>query len=125
MRRRMAPLATVVLLAALLAGCAAPTGSGSSALATYPRPEAGMDALLEGTLIISDRCVWVRSQGMRNVPVFPEGDAEVRDGVLIWRGTEYADGDSISLGGGYLPDGGTIPAGCGLEPDALFFVSPY
>lgn len=141
MRRQMPGRAAAVVLAAvvagMLAGCGtggAPTssespgsgnGPGPEALATYPAAEAGMDALLEGRLIISDRCVWVRGEGMRSVPVFPEGDAELAGGVLTWRGDDYVDGDTIALGGGYLPSGGTIPAGCGLEPEGLFFVSPY
>lgn len=123
MRRGLS--AAAVVTAVLLAGCAISPGSDTSPLATYPRPDAGMDALLEGRLVVSDLCVWVRSEGLRSIPVFPEGDAVLRDGLLVWRGHEYADGDRISLGGGYLPEGGTIPAGCGLEPDALFFVSPY
>lgn len=118
-------LVTAVIAGLLLTGCATGAGSGTSPLATYPRPDAGMDALLEGRLVITERCVWVASGGVRSVPVFPEGDAELRDGALHWRGDEYADGDDIALGGGFLPSGGSIPPGCGDQPEALFFVSPY
>jgi len=99
----------------------------SGPLAVYPKPDAGMDALLEGTLVLDSACVQVASvEGHVAVPVFPAGDAALEgDGtVLVWDGEEYRDGDVIALGGGFAPvSGGYVPAACeGLE---LFAVSPY
>ena len=73
-----------------------------------------MDALLRGTLRLSNGCVTVEgTDGSLAVPVFPSGDASWRDGVLTWQGREYREGDSVEFGGGggvpskiqYLPEG--------------------
>lgn len=127
-RRRVA--ASVIVVSVALSACAGPSGGdlpSSGPLAVYPKPDAGMDALLEGTLVLDPACVQVASpEGHVAVPVFPAGDATLEeDGtVLVWDGEEYRDGDVIALGGGFAPvSGGYVPAACeGLE---LFAVSPY
>lgn len=114
-----------LLLAPLLCavGCSAPTPP-SAALATYPSPNYGMDALLVGTLRLTGGCVAVeRPDGVLVTPVFPAGDATWQHALLTWHGEEYGEGDSISLGGG-LADAQEvhIPEGCS-EYEA-FLVSP-
>ncbi|WP_137845785.1 hypothetical protein [Microbacterium sp. 2FI] len=101
----------------------------SGPLAVYPRPEAGMDALLEGTLRTDGGCIRVEYPPEGDVvPTFPAGDAtwDEEQGVLTWRDGEYADGDAIALGGGFSPTtdaGGYMPEACGgLD---VFVVSPF
>ncbi len=126
-RRRVA--ASVIVASLALSACAGlPSGGIPSAgpLAVYPRPDAGMDALLEGTLVLDPACVQIASpDGHVAVPVVPEGDATLEDdgSVLVWDGEEFRDGDRIALGGGFAPvSGGYVPPACeGLE---LFAVSP-
>lgn len=127
--RRALGAAAVGAAVLLAAGCAASGLPSSGPLAVYPRPDAGMDALLQGTIRLDDECVTVWASdgidGRRVVPVFPAGDATWSDGVLSWRGAQYREGDEISLGGGFTGDvaGAYVPAGCGdLE---AFSVSPY
>jgi hypothetical protein len=117
-------LALVVLA---LTGCAAGSLPSSGPLAVYPRPDAGMDALLEGELAIVDDCLVIRQgEGALAVPVFPAGDASWAEGVLQWRDGEYREGDTIAVGGGFSGGAMTsayIPQGCeGIE---LFAVSPF
>lgn len=121
----------MIALAAAMAGCGLVAGLGvpsSGPLAVHPRPDYGMDALLEGVLRTDGGCVRVEWQPVDEliyaVPSFPAGDATWdEDGVLTWRGTEYVDGDEISLGGGFAGSGGYVPDACdGLE---IFVVSPY
>lgn len=90
----------------------------------YPRANAGMDALLEGTLRVEPDCVFVVTENdTLAVPVFPAGDAEWDDGELEYRDEDYEDGDEISLGGGFSPAGNAyIPDGC--LGHQLFVVSP-
>lgn len=95
----------------------------------HPRPDAGMDALLEGTLRTDGGCVRVEFDGGAAMPTFPAGEVEWADGVLVWRGESYSDGDPIALGGGF---GGTasVPSASGYVPEPcvglqVFVVSPY
>lgn len=111
----------------MLAGCAALAQLPESGpLAMYPKPNGGMDALLEGTLTVIDDCIAIaQSDGGRAVPVFPVGDASWDEGVLSWRGDEFREGDPISVGGGFSDAALTaayIPSGCG-DFDA-FAVAP-
>lgn len=134
MHRRIAGSALAVLGVALLSGCAVFAGGGeiptAGPLAVHPRPEAGMDALLEGTLRVEGGCVQVEDiyAGLV-VPTFPAGDATYAEGVLTWRGEEYRTGEPIALGGGftgtasYPSASGYMPKACvGLE---VFVVSPF
>lgn len=131
MRRRIGAAVLLALLAPVFVGCT-PGGElpRSGPLAMYPRTDAGMDALFEGTLRLIDGCVVVEApEGLLVLPVFPSGDASWSDGVLMWRDHEYVDGDAISLGGGGGggPVGSTstayIPEDCvGLS---AWWVSPY
>jgi hypothetical protein len=120
-------LAMLVVVTPLIVGCTAIGVPQSGPLATYPRPDFGMDALLEGTLTVRDDCVAIaRSDGAITVPVFPSGDASWTDGVLSWRDGTFGEGDPISVGGGLAGPhiaSSYIPAGCsGLD---AFTVSPF
>lgn len=127
--RRWAAASVIVASLALSACAGLPSGDipSSGPLAVYPRPDAGMDALLEGTLVLDPACVQIASpEGHVAVAVFPAGDATLEEdgSVLVWDDVEYRDGDRIALGGGFAPvSGGYVPAACeGLE---LFAVAPY
>ena len=117
--------------AAALVGCTA-TGAEiptTGPVAVHPRPEAGMDALLEGVLRTDDGCVRVEHEGGTAVPTFPAGDASWSGDTLTWRGDDYADGDAIALGGGFMGTA-SAPSSSGYMPEAcvgleVFVVSPY
>lgn len=128
--RAWSVLVSCVALAMSLAACtgSAPDEDGvpaPSALAVHPRVDAGMDALLEGTLRTDDGCVRVAlTDDSVVVPSFPSGDASFADGVLTWRDGDYRDGDRISLGGGFASaDSGYVPEACGERE--VFVVSPF
>ncbi|WP_194409620.1 hypothetical protein [Microbacterium cremeum] len=132
MRTARTVIASVVVgigLVMTLAACTAPGPLGgvptSGPLAVHPRVDAGMDALLEGTLRPEGDCVRVvHGQGVEAVPSFPAGDASFADGVLTWRGDDYRDGDPISLGGGFASaDAGYVPEAC--RGHEVFIVSPF
>lgn len=117
-RRALTTLAGVVAVG--LAGC---SGSGGGALATYDSRGGGMDALLSGTLSITDDCVTVQGGDQVTVPAF-DGGVELADGVLRFRGVDYVDGAKIELGGGEATElgGVAMPAGC--PTDHVFLVAP-
>lgn len=103
-----------------LGGCA---GAGDGTLATYDSGGAGMDALLSGTLSITEDCVTVEGGDQVTVPAF-DGGVELADGVLRVRGVDYTDGAKIELGGGEATDvsGVRMPSGC--PTDLVFLVAP-
>ena len=126
---RAAAASVCVVGMLMLTGCAVfgPQVPTEGPIAVYPRPDAGMDALLEGTLRITDECVWVEAYGRDVVVVFPAGDASVDDHRLTYLDREYVDGDDISLGGGHVTgafgDDVYVPQGCGVLEEP-FLVSP-
>ena len=129
MSRSFALAGLVSAAAVLLSGCAGPALPTSGPVAMHPRPDAGMDALLEGTLRTDGGCVRVEFGDDSAMPTFPVGDAEWADDTLVWRGESYSDGDPIALGGGF---GGTasVPSASGYVPEPcaglqVFVVSPY
>jgi hypothetical protein len=130
LRRALQAGLVVSLLAAALTACTVgPEVPSSGPLAVHPRPEAGMDALLEGTLRTDGDCIRVDFPPEGDiVPSFPAGDAtwDEAEGVLTWRDEQYADGDPIALGGGFGSTNGAsgyMPEACaGLE---VFIVSPF
>ncbi|MFD1848022.1 hypothetical protein [Arthrobacter flavus] len=78
-----------------------PAAAGSP-LATYTPTGVGGDAaLLTGSLILEDGCVYIEaSDSTRVLAYFPDTDASWSDGVLTFFGTDYQLGQTISLGGG-------------------------
>lgn len=123
MSRRRAVL-LLALAAVGLAGCTAT--ADDAPFATYPRPDAGMDALLMGTLEMRDGCLVVDTGEGDVLPVFPEGDAQWGEEVLTWKGESFDIGAQISLGGGYSGAiaNATIPAACADDVE-VFAVSPF
>ncbi|MGN8553107.1 UNVERIFIED_CONTAM: hypothetical protein OHV15_11045 [Microbacterium sp. SLM126] len=124
-----AAIAVAAVVAGLVSGCSAAMIPTSGPVAVHPRPEAGMDALLEGILRTDGGCVRVEFEGGEAMPTFPAGDVEWAGDTLTWRGEPYVDGDSISLGGGFTgtashpSSSGYVPEACvGLE---TFVVSPF
>lgn len=118
-RRSRTSLALATALA--LAGC---SESAGGSIATYDSGGSGMDALLSGTLSITDACVTVTGpDGTRSTPAF-DGGARLRDGVLVFHDREYADGARIELGGGETTALSRVrlPAGCPTEH--VFLVAP-
>ncbi|MBM6399008.1 dihydrolipoamide dehydrogenase [Phycicoccus sonneratiae] len=95
-------------------------------VATYDADGSGMDALLVGTLRVTEACVTVEGEdGSPTVPVFPRGEVSTGADGLEFGGRTYADGDRIELGGGEGAPGASagIPAGC---PDvARWVVAPH
>lgn len=118
LRRALTTLAGALAIG--LAGC---SGSEGGTLATYDSGGAGMDALLSGTLSITDDCVTVEGGDQVTVPAF-DGGVELADGVLRFRGVDYADGAKIELGGGEASalGGVSMPPGC--PTDHVFLVAP-
>lgn len=106
-----------VALLALLSGC---TGYAvPDDVATYaPDGPAGADAALTGTLVRSGGCTYVEdpASGLRIVPVFEAGHVTWADDRLIVDNLSYAEGDTVTFGGGGYSDGGTesvtVPEGC-------------
>lgn len=108
---------------------ARPNGNGPTGpyAGTYPDPDAGMDALLEGTVTVLNGCVAViypAATDMVVIPVFPESTVTpaARGAVLHFRGRDYAAGDAISLAGGFAEGAVPVPARCG---DNTYVVSPF
>ncbi|MBM6404175.1 hypothetical protein JQN72_07950 [Phycicoccus sp. CSK15P-2] len=109
--RRVAPALAATAL--LLGGC---SGTGASgALATYDAGASNDDAMLTGTLSITDECVTVDDGSAVTTPAFV--GASLSDGVLRYRGAEFADGARIELGGGETDDRAVVdlPRGCPSE----------
>ncbi|WP_299447089.1 dihydrolipoamide dehydrogenase [uncultured Phycicoccus sp.] len=117
-RRALPALAGVVAVG--LGGC---SGAGGGPVATYDSGGAGMDAMLSGTLSITEDCVTVDGGDQVTVPAF-DGGVELADGVLRFRGVDYTDGAKIELGGGETTalGGVRLPSGC--PTDHVFLVAP-
>ncbi|WP_137844817.1 hypothetical protein [Microbacterium sp. 2FI] len=108
----------------VLTGCVPDSGP----VAFAPESEGAGDALFTGTLRITEECLTVDDGTHVVIPVFPAFEARYDDGVLTF-GSEYQDGDEITLGGGEaaadggIPDDWYVPAGC---PDLPLWKSgPY
>lgn len=127
--KRIARMGILLGIVAFAAGGCTSAIPRSGPVAVYPMPDAGMDALLTGTLRVVGGCVVVEpTQGALIVPVFPVDDVSWDDETrtLTFQGTSYQDGDPISLGGGH----GTVDPESGYVPDECadreaFLVSPF
>ncbi len=119
-RRIRTSSALLTVAGVVLTGCS--SGGAAGILATYDA-DGGMDALLIGTVSISQECVTVRTADQVTTPAF-DGGAQVRGAVLVFRGAEYPDGAKIELPGGEASDatGVSIPGGC--PSDHIFLVAP-
>jgi hypothetical protein len=106
---------TAGLLSCLvLSACSSPVPED---VAVYqPTGSGGPEALLVGTLVRVDGCVYVDDEfGDRWLPVFPSGSVAWSDHDLMLFGRPYQLGDPIGLGGGEFGDHGSIPAACDSE----------
>lgn len=122
----MRPVAIIAVLglAAVLTGCVPNDGP----VAFAPKSDAYADALLTGIIHITDECITVGEGVDAVIPVFPVFEARYANWVLTF-GSDYRDGDEITIGGGEaqtgtaIPDGWYVPAGC---PDLPLWQSgPY
>lgn len=111
------------VVGAALAGCGAATAPlpADAPLATYEWDGGDrMQAGLEGTLTLENGCVYVVSpDGHRTLPVFPADRVgwDARTETLTYGGSDYAMGDEIAAGGGWVAPGASasLPEQC--EPD--------
>lgn len=119
------------VLALALAACSGPEGGtgiveGGPVAYVAASSDGGDDALLEGTLKVSDSCVVIVDEfGQTLLPIFQRPRTE-RDGTtLTYNGKPYTDGSSISLGEGYYDeprDADYAPQECDI--DGVFYVAP-
>jgi len=117
MRARAIVVAAAVLL---MASCG--LDGADEGLATYKRTgSGGHAALLSGTLTLTDGCLYVVDEfGASWVPVFPRGEARLRDGELTYANRTVPIGQVAELGGGQFsgtnPDvDWEVPEGCRTE----------
>lgn len=132
--RGLAPAAAAsagAVIALLLSACSTPAGGtgiveGGPVAYVTPRSDGGDDALLEGTLKVSDSClVIVDATGRTLLPIFQRPRTTWDGTALTYNGRPYTDGSSISLGGGYNDeplDVDYAPEGC--DVDGVFYVAP-
>lgn len=95
--------ATAAAILVLAAGCGSPASDGldapGSPVARYDwDPSAGMDALLQGRLVLRDGCLYVGE----TLAAFPRALAswDAVHEVLTYAGRDYAVGDAVWAGGG-------------------------
>lgn len=90
------------------------------------RADEGMDALLTGSVDVSDACLTIVDElGQRWLPVFQRPRTTWDGEGLTYGGERYTDGSRISLGGGGLADLADVdhvPEGCAF--DEAFLVAP-
>lgn len=109
-------------MAALTAcGSAQVIDAGDATVLVSERTDDGMDALLEGTLVVVDGCLGIKDADYRDtVVVWPHGTKVTNDdpSTIDLPGVgEVALGDEVSVGGGVVRSGtsvggATIPAYC-------------
>lgn len=116
---------------ALLSACSAPAGGtgiveGGPVAYVTPRSDGGDDALLEGTVQVSDSCVVIVDElGQTWQPIFQRPRTTWDGTTLTYNGRPYTDGSSISLGGGYNDEpkeADYAPEVC--DVDGVFYVGP-
>ncbi len=108
--KRIIPAALgLAMLSLLLAGCSGESAlqraQGVTAMVAGSRPSAGMDALISGTLTITDAgCFAVTSGGVTYPVQFPFGTRLSDDGaeVSVPGLPSLRVGDEVSGGGGYM-----------------------
>lgn len=108
-----------------MAGCASPAGSSTDPVIWYDWDAEGpaMLALLTTELVLQDGCL----KGTDDQFIaFPRDLGSWDDDAqqLTYGGQTYGPGDTIVAGGGggTLPEGATVPAGCNLADDAAVFL---
>ncbi|MGI5286130.1 hypothetical protein ACQEVF_22720 [Nonomuraea polychroma] len=101
----------------LLTACGQGPSQATNAFAGYHRsdPNAGDAALLEGTLVLDDGCLYADSDGQRWLPVFPAEETrwDAKAQTLTLGGSSAVVGERSGFGGGeadatiiaFAPDG--------------------
>jgi hypothetical protein len=78
--------------------------------------EGGNAALFTGTVVQTLPCIATEdSEGVTYIPVFPVDQLELKDGHLVFGGTDLVLGAEVTLPGGVVetaPEGSTVPDGC-------------
>lgn len=89
------------------------------------RSEEGMDALLEGTVVVSDSCITVRDElDQAWLPIFQRPRTTWDGTTLTYDGKRYSDGGDIRLGGGGVDAQSADYAPSDCDYDEAFLVSP-
>jgi len=116
-------LAATAVLGALLTGCSAGPAeepaaaepaagvAGAAEIATYRDDGGAMEALMTGTLVVRDGCLYVETPGYAPdggsahwLPILPERTTRW-DGSTLTLGDEtHRVGDEVSLGGGVVSE---------------------
>ncbi len=112
----------IVAVAAALAGCASP--GGTAPFITHPDSGSGMDALVAGTLVLREGCLFLVTDTEEYVPTLPRSTQWVSPASVRLGGTVFTVGERVEWGGGELgtvaqarADGGyTVPDACPDEP---------
>lgn len=112
------------LMTLLLVACSSAIPAGLY-VPTYGPLNAWPTALLEGTLLEEDGCLWIESRDIRWLVLWPGGSSVVEEGeqIVVRNGGERAVvGSDVSAGGGeYGPEhydfvvgliGEEVPAAC-------------
>ncbi|WP_297081729.1 hypothetical protein [uncultured Demequina sp.] len=118
-----------------LAGCTSAIGDldhEDSPVARYNwTGDEGMEALLEGELLLTDGCLYIVSDDAEpTVAAMPREFASWRseDDVLTFDGLEFSSGDAVAAAGGFVEPSGDIdrldiPEACDLgEWGEIFLV---
>ena len=137
-RARLArTVASAIIAAGLLASCGSSTGDldrEGSPVARYAwDASAGMAALVEGELSLSDGCLYIVAPDGATPPVvaaFPRSYAQwdAATSMLTYNGRPYEMGDAVAAGGGFVDgdsqvDGLAVPTGCDLgEWNELYLI---
>lgn len=106
----------------------APSANGDAGpyVGTYPDPNEGMQALVEGTVQVFNGCVAIIGDNGAGpywaVPIFPKSQVEPAGApaLLRYRGKDYNNGDDISIAGGFV--GTPVPTRCGTN---TYLVNPF
>lgn len=72
----------------------------SVVVATFDGEGPGLLGLAEGKIEVNGGCLYLQGNGTRILPVFPVGSASWNGSALVFNGTEFAEGDTVQLGGG-------------------------
>lgn len=124
-------LSVGTVLALALAACSESEGGtgiveGGPVAYVAASSDGGDDALLEGSLKVSDSCVVIVDEfGQTLLPIFQRPRTAWDGTTLTYNGKPYTEGSSISLGGGYYDeprDADYAPQECDI--DGVFYVAP-
>ncbi len=130
-------LASAIAICAAFSGCVAnPAPLDPDIVALVPPQTVAMDALLVGTLVIDEDCVYIDATEVapeyeRVLPLFPSDIVHWDGGTLVILDEPYDDGDLVFIGGGFVaeltssgrfPADTHIPTGC--VTDYAFQVAP-